>query len=167
MAVRVAVVGPRRRREGLGPFLIRYLLRHGAELVAVAASSPETARQAACEIHRQHGVAPRAYDSVGQMLNREPLDALVICSPTPWHLQHLQMAATVGVHVLCEKPLCFDRQHSPALAARGIVDQFQRQQRVLMVNHPWPYTLPWFCQLYPRSLIHTAPLLLFTFTLAA
>ena len=157
MAVRVAVVGPRRRREGLGPFLLRYLLRHGAELVAVAASSDETARQAAREIRQQHGVAPRAYGSVGQMLNRERLDALVICSPTPLHLQHLQMAATVGLHVLCEKPLCFDGQHCPALAAKGTIDQLRQQHRVLMVNHPWPYTLSGFCQLYPRSLIRTAP----------
>ena len=157
MAVRVAVVGPRRRREGLGPFLIRYLVRHGAELVAVATSSPETARQAAREIHQRHGVAPRPYHSVGEMLHREQLDALVICSPTPFHLQHLQMAATVGLHVLCEKPLCFESHYPPALAARGTIDQLRRQQRVLMVNHPWPYTLPGFCQLYPRSLIRTAP----------
>ncbi|GEM_PF-1583944 len=153
MAIRVAVVGPRRRREGLGPFLIQYLLQHGAKLVAVATSRGETAQLAVEEIHRRWGIRPRGYASVGEMVSRERLDAVVICSPTRLHLQHLQMAATVGLHVLCEKPLCFDGKHSPALAVRGMLHQFQREGRVLMVNHPWPYTLAAHRRLYPQALV--------------
>ncbi len=152
MAIRVAVIGPRRRREGLGPFLINYLIQHGAELVAVAASRAETARLAVREIHHRWGIRPRPYHSVGEMFRDERLDAVVICSPTPLHLQHLQMAATFGLHVLCEKPLCFDGKHPPALAVRGTIHQLQRDHRVVMVNHPWPFTLEAYSRLYPQAL---------------
>ncbi len=157
MTIRVAVIGPRRRREGLGPFLVKYLLQHGAELVAVATSRKETARQAVEEIHHRWGVRPRGYDSVGELLRDERLDAVVICSPTHLHLQHLQMAAAMGLHILCEKPLCFDGKHSPALTIRGMVHQMRRERRVLMVNHPWPFTLEAFRRLYPQVLAPGGP----------
>ncbi len=149
MGIRVGVIGPGRTREGLGPFIIKYLIRHGAELVAVAASSAESAQLATRQIAQQYGVQPRGYESAGQMLRRARVDALVICSPTPLHLQHLQLAAACGVHVLCAKPLFFDGQHPPAPAVRGTLRTLQKRGYVVMVNHPWPFTLPVFEKVYP------------------
>jgi predicted dehydrogenase len=52
---------------------------------------------------RQHGVRP--YADLGEMLARERLDAVVVCTPHPFHAEPTIRAAQAGVHVLVEKPL--------------------------------------------------------------
>ena len=45
------------------------------------------------------------YADYEAMLDKEPLDAVLVCTPSGAHLEPVLAAAERGVHVLCEKPL--------------------------------------------------------------
>ena len=47
-----------------------------------------------------------AFESVDQLLAL-PLDAVVIASPDPLHHEQILAALARGLHVFCEKPLCY------------------------------------------------------------
>jgi inositol 2-dehydrogenase len=71
-----------------------------AKLVAVADVDLEAARQLAHDLEIDHYV-----DSVDALVERKDLDAVVIASPSRFHLSAVQTAAAAGKHILCEKPL--------------------------------------------------------------
>jgi predicted dehydrogenase len=52
----------------------------------------------------RYGIA--AFDTIDKLLQL-PLDAIVIASPDPLHKEHVLAAFERGLHVLCEKPLCY------------------------------------------------------------
>ena len=66
----------------------------------------------------------RDFDS---LLENEPLDAVVIATPSRLHAPMVRAALEKDIHVFCEKPFCLDWQDSVALAdlaeARGLVNQ--------------------------------------------
>jgi predicted dehydrogenase len=75
----------------------------GAQLVAVAASSPESAQAAAAELG-----ADRAFDSAEEMVRAPDIDVVHICTPNHLHLPLAEAALAAGKHVICEKPLALD-----------------------------------------------------------
>jgi predicted dehydrogenase len=75
-----------------------------AELVAVCDVIPERADQLA----GRHGAS--AYYEIGEMLAREHLDLVSICTPSGYHGEHACTALRAGVHVLVEKPMEITRQ---------------------------------------------------------
>jgi predicted dehydrogenase len=84
----------------------------GAQLVAVAASSPESAQAAAAELG-----ADRAFDSAEEMVRAPDIDVVHICTPNHLHLPLAEAALAAGKHVICEKPLALD-----AAGAQRLVD---------------------------------------------
>ena len=84
----------------------------GAELVGVAASSPESARAAAAELG-----AERAFDSAEELVRDPAVDVVHICTPNYLHLPLAEAALAAGKHVICEKPLALD-----AAGAQRLVD---------------------------------------------
>lgn len=78
-----------------------------------ALAEPDPAVRAA--LARRHGI-PSTYADHRALLDRERLDALLVCSPNGTHARAVLDALDRGLHVLVEKPLCL----SPA-AARAIV----------------------------------------------
>jgi scyllo-inositol 2-dehydrogenase (NAD+) len=71
-----------------------------AKLVAVADVDLEAARGLAEELEIKH-----YDDSVDALVERHDVDAVVIASPSRFHLSAVQTAAAAGKHILCEKPL--------------------------------------------------------------
>jgi len=73
--------------------------------------TPESAFVAACgrDLGRTQQFAAaysvKAYNDVEEMIAREGVQALTICTPHPLHALHAVKAAKAGVHVLIEKPL--------------------------------------------------------------
>ena len=45
------------------------------------------------------------YDDLGELLEREHVDALHICTPNDVHAAQALAAIERGIHVVCEKPL--------------------------------------------------------------
>jgi hypothetical protein len=148
---RVGLIGARRRRQGLGPFVARDLLAAGAEVPCFLATSEETRDAASRELTELCGLEARGHLDLDEMLAREELDALAILSPAECHAEHLEAALRAGVDVLCEKPFVWD---VPDLAGRTreLVDAIESRGRVLWENCQWPYTLPAFEALHPGAL---------------
>jgi len=75
----------------------------GARVVGVAASSPETARQAAGALG-----AERAFDSAEELVAAADVDVVHICTPNHLHVPLALAALAAGKHVICEKPIALD-----------------------------------------------------------
>ena len=147
MMPRVAVVGVRRARTGLGQFFAKHLVAHGAVVPAFIGTRPETIAEAA-EVLAKQGIAARGFTRLEDLLDAEPVDALVIASPHETHLAWLEKALDANLHVLCEKPLVWGAEDSSERAAQ-VVREFHGKGLVLSENCPWPMTLPAYDALHP------------------
>jgi inositol 2-dehydrogenase len=71
-----------------------------AKLVAVADVDLEAARRLADDLEIEH-----YYDSADALVEQKDINAVVIASPSRFHLSAVKTAAAAGKHILCEKPL--------------------------------------------------------------
>lgn len=71
----------------------------------------------------------RAVPDAGALLG-EPLDAVIVASPDPLHLDHVGAALAAGLHVFCEKPLTY-----AADDIAGLADRRDRAGRVLQTGY--------------------------------
>ena len=83
----------------------------GARLAGVAASSAESAREAAAEIG-----ADRAFASAEELVVSDEVDVVHVCAPNNLHLPLARAALEAGKHVVCEKPVAFDAVGAGELA---------------------------------------------------
>jgi predicted dehydrogenase len=150
-APRVGIVGARRVRQGLGPFVARDLVAAGAAVPCFSVTSERSVAPALAGIERFAGVSPRGYTDVDRMLDEESLDALAILSPAETHAEHLRRAARRGLAVLCEKPLVWGTPDLAATAAE-ITAAFAERDLLLYENCQWPCALPAFERLHPGAL---------------
>lgn len=148
-APRVALVGARRARQGLGPFVARDLAAAGVEVRAVLGTSVSSASSAADELARRLAIRARAYASLDELLASESIDALVILSPAETHERYLRAALEARLHVLCEKPLIWGSS-GLALRAQELVDGFRACGLLLEENCQWPRALGAFGALHPN-----------------
>jgi len=74
----------------------------------------------------------RWYDSPDELLEREPLDFVDICTPPSSHAPLIERALDRGLHVLCEKPLVSSREEF-----RAVTRASSRAGRVLFTVHNW------------------------------
>jgi predicted dehydrogenase len=139
---RVALIGARRVRQGLGPFVARHLRELGAEVPCFLGTRPETIAES------ERALGARGYADLGELLAREKPDALAILSPSETHERYLAAALEARVHVLCEKPLLWE---GDALAERaaGLCARFAEARLLLRESCQWPYTLPAYRALHP------------------
>ncbi|MFN0058985.1 MAG: Gfo/Idh/MocA family protein [Planctomycetota bacterium] len=167
---RIAIVGARRVRQGLGGFMACQLAALGAEVVAVLGSSPESAARAVADLGAHHDLQVRGYARLQELLAVETIDALVIASPHETHLEYLAAALAAGKHVLCEKPLVWGTA-SPAVAPEVVMRveelelQFRDRGLLLWENVQWPYTLDSFLELYPGAYSAAQPVTRFSMLL--
>lgn len=147
---RVGLIGGRRRRQGLGPFVARDLHAAGAEVPCFLTTRPATCEQAGRAL-AAWGVEARGYVDLERMLAAERLDAVAILSPSDAHRAALEAALEAGLHALCEKPLVWD---VPDLAAetRRIAEAFRSRGLALWENCQWPHTLAAYRRLHPGAL---------------
>lgn len=71
----------------------------GVEVVAVMDVIDESA-----QIASEYGI-PRVLNNFNDLIAMKEIDAVVICSPTDLHADHVIKAALAGKHIFCEKPL--------------------------------------------------------------
>lgn len=62
----------------------------------------------------RYGIA--VFDSIDQLLE-QPLDAILVASPDALHKEHVLAGLGHGLHVFCEKPLCYGAADIAELAA--------------------------------------------------
>jgi predicted dehydrogenase len=75
----------------------------GYEVVALCSRQPERVQAAADKL----GIAETTTDW-RQLVARDDLDLIAICTPTPLHHEQTIAALRAGKHVLCEKPVALD-----------------------------------------------------------
>lgn len=136
--VRVAVLGAR----GIGEFHVREAHRAGADIVAIAGSSSESARNGADELNRAYGIRACGYGDIAELLKKETPEAVIIATPPTFHHEHVRMALENGAHVLCEKPLV-QNAGGNAGEARELAALAAKMKRILTVNTQWPAIMPY------------------------
>jgi hypothetical protein len=144
VSLRVAVIGARRVRQGLGPFVARQLVELGAEVPCFLASRPESIPDT------ERTLSARGYTDLARMLADEKLDALAILSPSETHERYLAAALASRLHVLCEKPLVWGGA-GLAARARALEEAFRATGLGLRECCQWPYTLPAYRALHPDT----------------
>lgn len=98
-------------------------LRDRFDLVAVADPSP----QGRAMLESRHGV--RACASFDELLQLSP-EAILIAAPDAYHADFAGRALARGIHVFCEKPLCFSTADIDQLIAKR-----DAAKRVLQVGY--------------------------------
>lgn len=145
---RVALIGARRTRQGLGPFVARDLVALGLDVAAVLGTRSESVESAVRDLDASLGIHPRGYLDLDRLLSDEALDALIVLSPAQTHETYLRTALDAGVHVYCEKPLVWGGE---AYAARGVelAEGFRSARQLLAEGCQWPWVLGAFRALHP------------------
>ena len=145
----VAIIGARRVRQGLGPYLARFVHDAGHRVTAVVGTSPESAAAAADAIHAELGIRPHPCTR-SEDLHDLDRHVLIVASPHETHDPWLRHAFEHHADVLCEKPLVWGTRED---AARGEhwARAFHGEELVLRVNAQWPWTLESFRALHPEA----------------
>ena len=111
----------------------------GAELSAVATSSPQTAEVAGEE------QAVDAYSDYRELLARDDIDVVDIVLPNHLHHEVAMASLRAGKHLLLEKPMALTTEH-----CREIVDEAERRDLKIHVGHELRYSALWRV---PREMI--------------
>lgn len=146
----VGLVGAGRSRNGLGPFLSRYLEQHGLRVAVVSGRNEVRAAVAAGELAAALGHPVRAAADA-EALCGDRIKAVVIASPAEYHTEALAAALRWRLPCLCEKPVAAPGQLQHA---RGLLDGFLAAGLLLVENCQWPHVLPAFAELHgcdPRA----------------
>jgi myo-inositol 2-dehydrogenase / D-chiro-inositol 1-dehydrogenase len=97
--LKVAVVGT----GFIGSVHAKNIARHpGAELVAVSDPNIEAAKKIAAT------TGAKVVADIGEILNNEAIQAVLIATPTDTHVDYLKRAANAGKAIYCEKPIGLD-----------------------------------------------------------
>jgi len=84
----------------------------GVQIIAVCDKRDDIARETA----KRFGIA-RVYGDMSQMLEKENLDFVDICSPPHTHCQLSLQAMEAGIHVLVEKPMALSTSEADQMVA--------------------------------------------------
>jgi predicted dehydrogenase len=123
--LRVAVVGT----GFIGGVHVRSARLAGAEVVGVAASTPQRS-----EAEAQRLGVPRGYASAEEVVADTSLDVVHVCSPNVTHAPLTTAALDNGLHVVCEKPV------ATSLAdAKAVRDRAASAGRVVAVPFVYRY----------------------------
>lgn len=154
--LRVGLVGARRVRQGLGPFVARDLTSLGARVTHVLGRTSETAAAAADGVAKHAGTRPAPLHDADAFDEAE-LDAVCVLTPKGHHLEAVERALARGRHVLVEKPLLW---HGPDVdgpdvhgprgwgeRAGALEERFAARGLAFGVNAQWPWTLDAFAAL--------------------
>ena len=89
------------------------------------------------QIVKKYGITQH-YTEYREMLEKERPDFVDIITPPPTHLEMCKIAADLGIHIICQKPL------APTLdEAKQIVDYTSRAGIRFMVHENWRFQ-PWY-----------------------
>src|SRR5690554_1747685 len=106
MSINIGIIGA----GGMAGYHIQGFRAVGGKVLAVADVQGAAAERVAGE----HTI-PSAYDSVGEMLKKESLDAVSIITPNKFHKPLALQALSAGKHVFCEKPPALNAGEAQAM----------------------------------------------------
>lgn len=142
--LQVGLIGARRIRQGLGPFIARDLVAHGAEVAMVLGRTEKSAGGAARGIEAITGERPRATSDEDKFFGAD-LDAICVLTPKGTHGSYVEACLAANRHVLCEKPLLWGSELGDwGARVADLEDRFAAKGLAFAVNAQWPWALPAF-----------------------
>ena len=93
---------------GLGaiaPMHIEALKERAEEIVAVC----DVEREKCAAVNRKYSLNARGYEDYKEMLEKEDLDVVHVCTPHYLHAEMTIAALKKNVNVICEKPLAINQ----------------------------------------------------------
>ncbi|MDO5035070.1 MAG: inositol 2-dehydrogenase [Actinomycetaceae bacterium] len=107
--IRIGIIGAGR----IGRVHARSVAAHPqAKLTLIADPMIESAKEVA------DAYGAKATTEASDVFASEEVDAIIICSPTPLHGDHIVAAAAAGKPALCEKPLAMDSESAAEIRRR-------------------------------------------------
>ncbi len=114
------------RRSGVWTHFTAYeRLTVHFDLVSVC--DPDRSRQALAKQRRR---TLTCYDSLGELLNREKVDIVSLCTPPEFHAEQIALCAGRAKAIICEKPLSTDSR-----SAQSAVEACRSTGTLLVVNY--------------------------------
>jgi predicted dehydrogenase len=114
-----------------GPNLVRnFAEASGAQVTMVADSNSKR-----LDLVKKRYPAVEAVQVPDELINSPIVDAVVIATPVITHFELALQALQAGKHVLVEKPMA-----SSAAQAQQLIDEAQKRNLILMVDHTFVYT---------------------------
>lgn len=149
-ALEIGLIGARRVRQGLGPFVARDLVALGARVPVVLGTTRSSGAEAAKCIEQLTGHRPEATCDRQKFFARD-LDAVCVLTPAGTHIEFVEAALEQRLHVLCEKPVFWHPDEGDwGERARDLEDRFAAAGLVLAANAQWPWTIDAFRALRPE-----------------
>lgn len=111
----------------IGTVHIEALRRIGVQVHGLLGSSAERGAD-----HAQRLGLPRAYGSLGELLDDERVDVVHVTSPNHLHFDQVRDILAAGRHVICEKPLATTSDESAELV--GLAAAAANRGQVAAVN---------------------------------
>lgn len=128
--LRVAVAGA----SGIGKHHAKWHHDAGAEVVGFLGSTVETCARTESTLSELFSFRGRGYTDLPSLLTETNPDIVDVCLPNELHHDVAVSAISAGCHVLCEKPLVWYPESTPALQLGRARDMVQRadERGVLM-----------------------------------
>ncbi|MEX2590177.1 MAG: Gfo/Idh/MocA family oxidoreductase [Chitinophagales bacterium] len=142
--VRIGIIGPGRNDNGygIGTFIIREILNNSnALLTAIGGTTIQSIKKSIQEIENKYSKIPVGtelypLEIIDRFFSSENIDMVIIASPTPTHLNYIELSIQNNKHVFCEKPLfSFDNIIDEKLNyLQGLYKMAEKKGLILSVN---------------------------------
>ena len=138
--LRVAIIGARRNRNGIGEYIAKYFHQEKASVVSVLGTS-EGSSQAGAQALRKYGIEAAPYTRFDNMVAEAKPDAAVIASPSDTHDEYLNRSIESGLHVFCEKPLFWPVRGEAEEAVGEILERVEAKKLTVAMNCQLPFSM--------------------------
>lgn len=91
--------------SGIGKHHAKWFTLAGCRIVAITGTTLDSLAKTSPILKKLCGFSGRGYTDYREMLDKESLDIVCVCSPPDAHLKQLRDALSSGCHVYCEKPV--------------------------------------------------------------
>jgi predicted dehydrogenase len=127
--ISIGIIGTGSRGSALMKEILNLAPEHHVQITAVCDVWKKNLATAAAEVKKNAGTAPRQFTRFGDLLNFNPLDAVVIATPDFSHGPILVAALQSGKDVFIEKPMTID-----VASANQALDLVRAQKRVVQTG---------------------------------
>ena len=146
---KIAILGA----GGIGKFHVREFARAGAVVTAILGTTEKTVERAIDVLHAEYGVRSNGYVELEDLVEKERVDAVSICTPPALHYEQAKKCLEAGCHVLCEKPFVFNSFADNSRHAIELIELAKTRGRIITVNTQWPSMIPYIEPYIDRSVI--------------
>ncbi len=141
--MKLAIIGARRNRNGIGEYIGKYFHKNGATVASVLGTAEKTAQHASSAL-RKYGIHSTPYSDFYEMVESEKPDTAVIASPSPTHYDYLVKCIDFGLNVFCEKPFIWQGTGDIRGITQNILERANQRNLTVAMNSQWPFSVRYY-----------------------